>query len=56
MAVNMNCLQSIPGVGPVVATTFALELFRPERFDRPEEVTSYLGLAPVVRYSGNQDV
>lgn len=54
MVTSMACLQSVPGVGPVVATTFALELFRPERFNRPEEVTSYLGLAPVVRHSGNK--
>lgn len=54
VAVSIACLQSVPGVGPTVATTFALELFRPERFKRPEEVTSYLGLAPVVRQSGNK--
>ena len=40
-------------VGEVVATTFLAEIFAPERFDRAEEVTSYLGLAPVVRRSGN---
>ena len=51
---RMACLQSVPGVGPVVATTFALELFRPNRFKRPEEVASYLGLAPVVRHSGGK--
>lgn len=54
IATSMACLQSVPGVGPIVATTFALELFRPERFRRPEEVASYLGLAPVVRHSGNK--
>jgi transposase len=54
LATNMACLQSVPGVGSVVATTFALELFRPERFKRPEEVASYLGLAPIVRQSGNK--
>jgi transposase len=46
------CLQSVFGVGPLVSVTFRLELFAPERFDRPEEVTSYLGLAPLVRQSG----
>lgn len=51
---TMACLQSVPGVGVIVATTFALELFRPQRFKRPEEVASYLGLAPVVRHSGNK--
>lgn len=46
------CLQSVFGVGPLVSTTFRLELFAPERFDRSEEVGSYLGLAPMVRQSG----
>ncbi len=31
-----------------------MELFRPDRFKRPEEVARYLGLAPVVRQSGNK--
>lgn len=48
----MDCLRSVPGVGPVVATTFQLELYRPDRFNRAEEVTSYLGLAPMVSQSG----
>jgi len=50
----LACLQSVPGVGEVVATTFMLELFSPERFERAEEVTSYLGLAPMVRHSGEK--
>lgn len=54
LSASVTCLQSVPGVGAVVATTFALELFRPQRFKRPEEVASYLGLAPVVRHSGNK--
>lgn len=45
-------MRSVPGVGEVVATTFAAEVFRPGRFNRSEEVTAYLGLAPVVRQSG----
>lgn len=55
LTTTMACLQSVPGVGTVVATTFAFELFRPERFRRPEEVASYLGLAPVVRQSGSKN-
>lgn len=46
-------LTQVGGVGEVVATTFLAEIFAPERFDRAEEVTSYLGLAPVVRRSGD---
>ena len=51
---RMECLQSVPGVGPTVAATFALELYRPERFQRGEQVASYLGLAPTVRHSGGK--
>jgi transposase len=50
----VRCLRSVQGVGPVVATTYHLELFRPERFGRGEEVASYLGLAPMVRHSGEK--
>lgn len=50
----LRCLQSVPGVGEVVATTFMLELFDPERFYRSEEVSSYLGLAPMVWHSGEK--
>jgi transposase len=51
---TLSCLQSVPGVGKVVSTTFRMELFRPERFTRAEEVTSYLGLAPMVHHSGEK--
>lgn len=51
---SVSYLQTVPGVGPTVATSFVLELFRPDRFRRAEEVASYLGLAPVVRHSGSK--
>jgi transposase len=51
---TIRALTSVPGVGKIVATTFHTELFRPERFKRSEEVTSYLGLAPTVRHSGEK--
>lgn len=50
---RFNRLVSIIGVGETAATCILAELFSPERFNRPEEVTSYLGLAPVVSQSGN---
>ena len=50
----IKSLTSVPGVGTVVATSFHMELFRPERFQRGEEVASYLGLAPTVRHSGEK--
>ena len=49
---DVSNLRTIPGVGPITARTFCLELFRPGRFNRAEEVSSYLGLAPMVRHSG----
>ena len=45
-------MKTVPGVGPVVATTFAMEVFRATRFKRAEEIASYLGLAPMVHHSG----
>jgi transposase len=45
-------LQTIPGVGPTVAQTFVAEIFRPERFERAEEVCAYVGLAPIISQSG----
>jgi transposase len=50
---RIKALKTVPGVGETVATTFAAELFRPGRFRHPGEVTSYLGLAPVVHQSGS---
>jgi transposase len=50
----IKSLTSVPGVGQVVAASFHLELFRPERFQRSEEVASDLGLAPTVRHSGEK--
>jgi transposase len=49
---RIAAMRSVPGVGKVVATTFAAEIFNPKRFRRSEEVTAYLGLAPVIRQSG----
>ena len=49
---DVSNLRTIPGVGPITARTFCLELFRPGRFNRAEEVSSSLGLAPMVRHSG----
>ncbi len=46
-------LTQVSGIGEVVATTFLAEIFAPERFNRAEELTSYVGLAPVVRRSGD---
>ena len=49
---SISHMKTVPGVGPVVATTFAMEVFRATRFKRAEELASYLGLAPMVHHSG----
>jgi len=51
---TMRVLTSVPGVGEVVAATFLLEIFDPKRFNREEEIASYLGLAPSVHHSGEK--
>ena len=48
-------LRHVPGVGLVTAMTFLTELPRPERFGRPTQLGSYLGLAPLVRQSGETE-
>jgi transposase len=48
-------LESHPGVGPVTAAAFALELFRPERFRNSRAVVRFLGLAPGLAQTGNSN-
>ncbi len=45
-------LCSIPGVGLITAMTFRTEFPCPERFDKPEQVSRIIGLAPSVWQSG----
>lgn len=45
-------LRTIPGVGETISHTFAAEIFRPERFERQEEICAYVGLAPITSQSG----
>jgi transposase len=47
-----SLLRSHPGVGPLTAMAFRLEVYRPERFADAEEVACYVGLAPRIRQSG----
>jgi transposase len=45
-------LRTHPGVGPVTTMAFLAEVYQPHRFACAEELTSYVGLAPRVRQSG----
>lgn len=48
----LNNLRTIPGVGVTVSQAFVTEIFRPERFERAEEICAYVGLAPITSQSG----
>jgi len=50
-----DVLQSVPGVGPVTSSLFRTELFDPKRFEKAEQVASYIGLAPVISQSGTNN-
>jgi transposase len=47
-------LMTHPGVGPVVATAFALTLGNASRFAGSKQVASYLGLVPLEHSSGGR--
>lgn len=49
-----DILQSTPGVGPLTSAVFRTEIFDPQRFQRPEELASFIGLAPVISQSGQR--
>lgn len=52
---EMEHLASVPGVGPLTATTFVLTLGRKERFAHSRDVGSFLGLRPRQKQSGERD-
>jgi len=43
---------SHPGVGPITARKFIMEVFRPERFKTDKAIGRFLGLAPNIHSSG----
>jgi transposase len=45
-------LQTVPGVGPVVATAYRVVVEDPRRFRHGRQVAAYLGLVPTVSQSG----
>ena len=48
-------LRQVPGVGTLTALTFVLTLEDPRRFAKSRSVGAYLGLAPAIDQSGEQD-
>jgi len=49
---KVQALETTPGVGPITAMTLRTELIAPERFRDGREVSAMLGLAPLVRSTG----
>jgi transposase len=47
-------LQQVPGVGPIVAATFVASLDDPSRFSSASALTNFLGLTPRERSSSEQ--
>jgi len=47
-------LRTHPGVGSTVAMKYLTEVFQPGRFGDPDEVASFIGLAPRVSQSGER--
>ncbi len=45
-------LDAHPGVGPLTAMAFAVEVFSPERFTQGKGIAGYTGLAPKVSQTG----
>jgi transposase len=52
LARDARRLQTIPGVGPVLAATLMGELGDLRAFEHPKQLTHFVGVAPVVRSSG----
>jgi transposase len=47
-------LQTVPGVGPIIAATFVATVDRAERFSGPHQLEAYLGLVPREYSSGER--
>lgn len=53
--VRVEKLRSIPGVGPLSALTLVSAIDDVQRFKRAKQLTSYCGIVPTVRSSGERE-
>jgi transposase len=53
---RMKLLQSIPGIGPITALTWILEIWDPARFPTAKHAHSYCGLCSGRRESGGKEI
>jgi len=51
---TIDNLRTVPGVGPVTAMTFRVEMHEPSRFADGRQVARMIGLAPQVQQSGTK--
>jgi len=49
---SYQCLQSIPGIGPVTTSVFFAETFGLAHFHDAKQLTAYVGIAPAPNQSG----
>ena len=47
------CLESTPGIGPIISTAYRATIDDPHRFKCGDEVSDYLGLVPRIYQSGD---
>lgn len=52
---TVRLLQTIPGIGPILAFTIAAEIGDITRFPTPKHLVGYTGLCPRVHQSGDSD-
>jgi transposase len=55
-APSLRRLQTVPGVGPIVATTVVAVFSDVQRFPDAKHAASYAGLVPTTHQSGDRDV
>ena len=53
---RMMLLRTVPGVGPATAAAYVATIDDPERFEREDQVSSYLGLVPSIYQSGSVEI
>lgn len=51
---RVHRLQTVPGVGPIIAATFVATVDREDRFSGPHQLEAYLGLVPREYSSGER--
>ena len=54
--INIELLQSVPGIGLITGMSLLTEIDKIERFDTTDKLCSFIGLVPTMRSSGEKEV